>query len=182
MMLCRPETNRYTPEETGRILKELRELVEESVKLASSTGPRGITRGVQAVRALVSLTQEYLTAGKLDEPPVILRKLFERLGATYIKLGQFIASSPSLFPEEYVLEFQKCLDQTEPVPFSRIKKTIEEELSVPIDQVRELLAGELQSGVFELSRWTCLQSQHLVSSGTAHWWRRRTGCNSQVSF
>lgn len=84
----------------------------------------------------MSLTQEYLAAGKLDDPPVILRKLFERLGATYIKLGQFIASSPSLFPEEYVLEFQKCLDQTEPVPFSRIKRTIEEELPVPIDQVR----------------------------------------------
>ena len=37
---------------------------------------------------------------------VILRKLFERLGATYIKLGQFIASAPSLFPPEYVSEFQ----------------------------------------------------------------------------
>lgn len=31
---------------------------------------------------------------------VVLRKLFEKLGATYIKLGQFIASSPTLFPEE----------------------------------------------------------------------------------
>ena len=134
-LLCRPEAPRYSREQTTRIVTELRELLEEAIKLAGSTGPRGITRGVQAVQALVSLTQEYLTAGKLDDPPVILRKLFERLGATYIKLGQFIASSPSLFPEEYVLEFQKCLDQTEPVPFARIKKTIEEELSVPIDQV-----------------------------------------------
>ena len=39
---------------------------------------------------------------------VVLRKLFERLGATYIKLGQFIASAPSLFPAEYVTEFQAC--------------------------------------------------------------------------
>ena len=39
---------------------------------------------------------------------VVLRKLFERLGATYIKLGQFIASAPSLFPAEYVAEFQAC--------------------------------------------------------------------------
>ena len=39
---------------------------------------------------------------------VVLRKLFERLGATYIKLGQFIASAPSLFPGEYVAEFQAC--------------------------------------------------------------------------
>ena len=37
---------------------------------------------------------------------MVLRKLFERLGATYIKLGQFIASAPSLFPAEYVTEFQ----------------------------------------------------------------------------
>jgi predicted unusual protein kinase regulating ubiquinone biosynthesis (AarF/ABC1/UbiB family) len=29
-------------------------------------------------------------------------QLCERLGATYVKLGQFIASSPTLFPEEYV--------------------------------------------------------------------------------
>ena len=62
--------------------------------------------------------------------------MFERLGATYIKLGQFVASSPSLFPPEYVTEFQKCLDQTEPVSYEKIRKTIEQELSVPIDQVR----------------------------------------------
>jgi aarF domain-containing kinase len=60
--------------------------------------------------------------------PVALRKLFERLGATYIKLGQFIASSPTLFPKEYVLEFQKCLDQTEPVEWSVIKRVIEKEI------------------------------------------------------
>lgn len=60
--------------------------------------------------------------------PKALRKIFERLGATYIKLGQFIASSPTLFPPEYVLEFQKCLDQTEPVPWNSIKKVIEDEL------------------------------------------------------
>eukprot|EP00971_Amphidinium_carterae_P067774 1342044-Amphidinium_carterae.1 len=32
----------------------------------------------------------------------VLRQLFERLGATYIKLGQFIASSPTVFPAVYV--------------------------------------------------------------------------------
>jgi predicted unusual protein kinase regulating ubiquinone biosynthesis (AarF/ABC1/UbiB family) len=45
------------------------------------------------------LAQEYLRSGQVDPPQTVLRKLFERLGATYIKLGQFIASSPSLFPE-----------------------------------------------------------------------------------
>ena len=57
----------------------------------------------------------------------MLRRLFERLGATYIKLGQFIASSPTLFPPEYVAEFQKCLDRTDPVPWTAIEKLLDEE-------------------------------------------------------
>jgi hypothetical protein len=59
----------------------------------------------------------------------------QRLGSTYIKLGQFIASSPSLFPDEYVLEFQKCLDSTQPVPFADIKRTVEQELGGPYTRV-----------------------------------------------
>ncbi len=51
--------------------------------------------------------------------------------------GQFIASSPSLFPDEYVLEFQKCLDKTDPVPWSVIKQTIEEDLRKPLSEVYE---------------------------------------------
>eukprot|EP01026_Neomeris_dumetosa_P033933 TRINITY_DN2720_c0_g1_i14.p1 TRINITY_DN2720_c0_g1~~TRINITY_DN2720_c0_g1_i14.p1 ORF type:complete len:398 (-),score=34.75 TRINITY_DN2720_c0_g1_i14:332-1525(-) len=57
------------------------------------------------------------------------------MGATYIKLGQFIASSPTLFPEEYVLEFQKCLDKTEPVPFNIIRRTIQDNLDKPMESV-----------------------------------------------
>jgi hypothetical protein len=43
-----------------------------------------------------------------------------------LQLGQFIASSPSLFPDAYVLEFQKCLDKTDPVPYTQIQKIIEQ--------------------------------------------------------
>ena len=57
----------------------------------------------------------------------LMRETFEDLGSTYIKLGQFIASTPSLFPREYVEEFQKCLDQTPALPFSYIKEVLEEE-------------------------------------------------------
>eukprot|EP00557_Chaetoceros_sp_GSL56_P012792 CAMPEP_0176486238 /NCGR_PEP_ID=MMETSP0200_2-20121128/5461_1 /TAXON_ID=947934 /ORGANISM="Chaetoceros sp., Strain GSL56" /LENGTH=615 /DNA_ID=CAMNT_0017882925 /DNA_START=165 /DNA_END=2012 /DNA_ORIENTATION=+ len=71
--------------------------------------------------------------------PVALRKLFERMGATYIKLGQFIASSPTLFPKEYVVEFQKCLDSTEPLEWSIIEKVIQ----------KELLKGKPIRSVFE---------------------------------
>ncbi|KAH0931141.1 hypothetical protein HID58_008258 [Brassica napus] len=69
--------------------------------------------------------------------PLYLRKLFERMGATYIKLGQFIASAPTLFPPEYVEEFQNCFDKAPPVPFEEIRKILQEELGRPIESVYE---------------------------------------------
>jgi aarF domain-containing kinase len=60
--------------------------------------------------------------------PVLLRDTVEELGATYIKLGQLVASSPSIFPHEYVEAFQTCLDDTRPVPFKVIEKTLKQEL------------------------------------------------------
>jgi hypothetical protein len=65
----------------------------------------------------------------------LLRRLFERLGATYVKLGQFVASSPTLFPAEYVTEFQKCLDQTPTIPFSTVREILAKELGSPLDSI-----------------------------------------------
>lgn len=56
--------------------------------------------------------------------PELARDAVEQLGSTYVKLGQLIASSPSLFPHEYVQAFQSCLDQTTPLPFSDIEKVL----------------------------------------------------------
>ena len=55
-----------------------------------------------------------------------------RLGSTYVKLGQFIASSPTVFPAEYVKEFQACLDSTSTVSFVEVKRIIEGELGRPL--------------------------------------------------
>jgi aarF domain-containing kinase len=73
--------------------------------------------------------------GNRPPPARLVRQTFEELGATYIKLGQFIASSPSLFPSDYVREFENCLDSVESLPFSVIKKTVEKELGHPLTEV-----------------------------------------------
>ncbi|TBW56459.1 AarF/ABC1/UbiB kinase family protein [Marinobacter halodurans] len=72
-----------------------------------------------------------------DRPPTprLLRQTFEKLGATYIKLGQFIASSPTFFPASYVEEFQLCLDRTPALPFSVMRRILREELKVPLESV-----------------------------------------------
>jgi len=111
----------------------VRDIVQAAVDAGPQAGPR---RTLEAYRAFASTMQEFLPLlsrqGDVSTPAVV-RTLFERLGATYIKLGQFIASSPTLFPKEYVVEFQKCLDQTEKLPWSTIRKVIEDELG-PISQ------------------------------------------------
>jgi len=117
-------------------------LIRDVVRAAVDAGPRaGPRRTFEAYRAFASTTREFLpkllgASGRDDlekQLPAVLRTLFERMGSTYVKLGQFIASSPTLFPKEYVVEFQKCLDQTEPLPWSSIRKVIEDELG-PISQ------------------------------------------------
>jgi predicted unusual protein kinase regulating ubiquinone biosynthesis (AarF/ABC1/UbiB family) len=64
-----------------------------------------------------------------------VRELFESLGVTYIKFGQLIASSPSIFPKDYVDEFQTCLDQTAAVPFYQIREIVEADLGRPLSQI-----------------------------------------------
>lgn len=88
-------------------------------------GLRSVARvgetAVIAARAGIKYAVEKPSNAKL------MRETFESLGSTYIKLGQFIASTPSLFPREYVEEFQGCLDQTPKLPFSYIESVLASE-------------------------------------------------------
>ncbi|GAU43554.1 hypothetical protein TSUD_245190 [Trifolium subterraneum] len=133
-------------------IEKLPKLVEDIVQTSVDTGPRGVLRLAQGVQAFLGVGQEWLTdvskstnssAGLPTElqlgllSPFYLRRLFERLGATYIKLGQFIASAPTLFPAEYVQEFQNCFDRAPPVPFEEIQSILRKELGRPIESVYE---------------------------------------------
>jgi len=99
-----------------------------------SNGIKGVFRIGQTLSVLGRTGVNWVRG---DRPPAprLLRQTFESLGATYIKLGQFIASSPSFFPKEYVEEFQNCLDKTPSLPFSVIRKIIRDELDQPLEQV-----------------------------------------------
>ncbi|KAF7095471.1 hypothetical protein CFC21_097632 [Triticum aestivum] len=133
---------------------ELPKLVEDLLQTSISTGPRGAFRMAQGIQALLGVGGEWLndfskTANTSEGipaqmrlgllSPLYLRRLFERMGATYIKLGQFIASAPTFFPAEYVEEFQNCFDRAPPVPYSEIESILREELQRPLDSVYEYI-------------------------------------------
>lgn len=54
-------------------------------------------------------------------------------------LLQFVASAPTLFPPEYVQEFQNCFDRAPAVPFDKIQKILREEFRRPINSVYEFV-------------------------------------------
>lgn len=125
-------------------------LAGELIEIAVRVGPEtSVRRSVQAAFAVRDVAFEALEAqaaaasggaqksGALGRvsPPALLRRVLEKLGATYIKLGQFVASSPSLFPAEYVEEMGKLLDSAEAVPWETVKRTVEKELGRPLGEV-----------------------------------------------
>ncbi len=102
---------------------------------------KGALRAGQTASALAEAGVGWVL-GDRPPAPALLRRTFEKLGATYIKLGQFIASSPSLFPPEYVEEFEKCLDRTDPLPYDQIARVIQRELGRRPEEIFESFERE----------------------------------------
>ncbi len=102
----------------------------------------GLARGARRLARITMLGVRHM-------PPVAIRKLirrpggaavagrrvFDGLGATYVKFGQFIASAPGIVGEEVAEEFRGCLDAGPAVPFARVRAIVESEIGAPITSV-----------------------------------------------
>jgi len=64
-----------------------------------------------------------------------LRKAFERLGPTYIKLGQIISSGEGIFPEELVREFRLLRDRVPAEAYESVVEIVEADLGRPLGEV-----------------------------------------------
>ena len=80
--------------------------------------------------------------GERDVGPELVRRAFEDLGPTYLKLGQIIASSHGLFPEAYCKEFQKTLDRVKPFAYADVERTLTVELRARPDKLFASLDAE----------------------------------------
>lgn len=54
-----------------------------------------------------------------------LRRAFEELGPTYVKLGQILSTRPDIFPASYINELQKLQDNVPPVPMERVLEVLD---------------------------------------------------------
>lgn len=62
----------------------------------------------------------------LAPPPQALREAFERLGPTFIKLGQMFSLREDLLGMEYARELKKLQDHARPMPYSDVHKIIQQ--------------------------------------------------------
>jgi ubiquinone biosynthesis protein len=71
-----------------------------------------------------------------------LRLAFERLGPTYIKLGQILSSGEGIFPEELVSQFRLCRDHVPPEDFPTVRTIVESDLGAPLEAIFSEFATE----------------------------------------
>jgi predicted unusual protein kinase regulating ubiquinone biosynthesis (AarF/ABC1/UbiB family) len=84
----------------------------------------------------------------------------ERLGPTFIKLGQLLSTRPDLLPEAHLEALARLQDKVEPFPYAEAEAIIEEELGVRVNKIFRVIdpkpvaaaslaqvhRGELRSG------------------------------------
>jgi ubiquinone biosynthesis protein len=64
---------------------------------------------------------------------VRVRLMLEKLGPTFIKLGQILSTRPDLIPPDMAEEFKRLQDDVGKIPFQQIRKRLEEELGEQLD-------------------------------------------------
>ncbi len=67
--------------------------------------------------------------------PERLKNALERLGPTFVKLGQILSVRPDLVPHEFIAELEKLQDEVPPFPYELAKKIVETELQKPLKTV-----------------------------------------------
>ena len=66
-----------------------------------------------------------------------LPKDLEKLGPTYVKLGQFLSTRPDFLPPAYINALSRLQDKVEPIPEDEIEKLVTSELGVRLSKAFE---------------------------------------------
>lgn len=73
--------------------------------------------------------RNYLSKDRLRKSRAeIAKETLEKLGPTYVKLGQFLSIRPDLVPPDFCKAFKKLQDQVAPFPFEQAQRELREEL------------------------------------------------------
>ncbi len=74
--------------------------------------------------------------------PDDLARDLEKLGPTFVKLGQVLSTRSDLLPQPYLDALSRLQDDVEPVPFEHIENTVVDELGVEFSEVFSYFEAE----------------------------------------
>lgn len=93
--------------------------------------------------ALASSLQEGETLRNESDPtPEELAQDLERMGPTFVKLGQLLSSRADLLPEPYLKALSRLQDNVEPFSFADVEKTVQEELGIRLSKAFQDFSAE----------------------------------------
>lgn len=67
--------------------------------------------------------------------PVTMRRMFEALGPTFVKVGQILSMRSEILPEAFCRELSKLRADADPIPYSVVTSTLATEYGRPLDQI-----------------------------------------------
>ncbi len=97
-----------------------------------------ISRSVSAINPITLVSKLLNSANRIskkEDAAISVRRIFEDLGTTFIKLGQWLSVRPDVIPPEIYKELEKLQDRLPIVPFKTIKHTIQREIGKPINEI-----------------------------------------------
>ncbi len=63
-----------------------------------------------------------------------LREMLDELGPTFVKFGQLLSTRPDVLPPDIIAELRSLQDDVTPFPFADVRRVIEEELGLTLEQ------------------------------------------------
>lgn len=69
-----------------------------------------------------------------DQSPQELVEDLEKMGPTYVKLGQLLSTRPDLLPDAYLKALTTLQDDLPPIPYEEVREIVEEELGIRISK------------------------------------------------
>lgn len=137
-----PDLSRFGVAELRRILVVTGVVVRATFVAAARSVPASLRAGWRGRSAASGDGRKRLAAGARAARSTMARAAangaidgFIDLGATFVKLGQVIASSPGLFPSWLAEPARRCLDQVPPFSSEEVRASIEADLGAPIDEL-----------------------------------------------
>ena len=63
-----------------------------------------------------------------------LREMLDELGPTFVKFGQLLSTRPDVMPPDIIVELRSLQDDVTPIAFADVRRVIEEELGLTLEQ------------------------------------------------